>query len=110
MVKSIRNKSGLVVNWFKDIKNKHGRHFIQFDIVSFYPSITPTLLDDALTWAAELVELTPQQTKIIFQSRKSFLYMNGEPWVKKGDILMWEWEAMTVPRSANLWDCLSSVK
>ena len=93
MVKTIRNKGELVqwtntrdvVDWFKGIKNKKVLKFIQFDIVSFYPSITPTLLDEALTWAAEQVDLSPQQRTIIFQARKSFLYTNGKPWVKKGD-------------------------
>ena len=93
MVKTIRNKGELVqwtntrdvVDWFKSIKNKKALKFIQFDIVSFYPSITPTLLDEALTWAAGQVDLSPQQRKIIFQARKSFLYINGKPWVKKGE-------------------------
>ena len=65
MVKDIRNKGKLtqwtntmdVINWFKSIKNKERCKFIQFDIVGFYPNIKPTLLDEALTWAAELVDL-----------------------------------------------------
>ena len=59
--------------------------FIQFDIVSFYPSISPTLLENALSWAAKITELSPEQKRIIFQGRKSFLYVDGKPWVKKGD-------------------------
>ena len=93
IVKSIRSKKNLtqwtntkdVINWFKSIENKQRMKFIQFDIVSFYPSISPTLLENALSWAAKMVELTPQQRKIIFQSRKSFLYVDGKPWVKKGE-------------------------
>ena len=74
-----------VIDWFKSIQNKQMSKFIQFDIVGFYPNIKPTLLDDALTLAAGMVELSAQQRKIIFQARKSFLYLNGEPWVKKGE-------------------------
>ena len=94
MVKEIRGKSGLVqwtnttevINWFKSIQNKQMSKFIQFDIVGFYPNIKPTLLDDALAWSAGLVDLSEQQKKIIFQARKSFLYLNEKPWVKKGDV------------------------
>ena len=94
MVKTIRKISGLVqwtnttevITWFKNIQNKQMYKFIQFDIVGFYPNIKPTLLDDALAWAAGLVDLSAQQKKIIFQARKSFLYLNGKPWVKKGDV------------------------
>ena len=78
-------KSLKVINWFQKIQNKPRLKFIQFDIVSFYPSITPTLLEKSLTWAADLIELTPGQRKIIFQARKSFLYVDGKPWVKKGE-------------------------
>ena len=53
--------------------------------MAFYPSISPTLLEKALTWAAQLAEITPEQRKIIFQARKSFLYVDGKPWVKKGE-------------------------
>ena len=71
-VKTIREKSNLVqwtktddvINWFKNIKDKHRLKFIQFDIVAFYPSISPTLLKKALIWAAQLAETTPEQRTI----------------------------------------------
>ena len=93
LVKSIRSKGKLtqwtntkdVIKWFKNIKDKNRMKFIQFDIVSFYPSISPTLLENALSWAAKITELSPEQKRIIFQGRKSFLYVDGKPWVKKGD-------------------------
>ena len=45
----------------------------------------PTLLDQALEWATNYVDITPQQKKIIHQASQSFLYFGGQPWVKKGD-------------------------
>ena len=86
IVKTIRDKEKFtqwtntsdVINWFKNINDKKRMKFIQFDIVSFYPSISPTLLDNALSWATKIVEITPEQRKIILQARKSFLYVGEE--------------------------------
>ena len=74
-----------VLNWFKSIKNKSIYKFILFDIESFYPSITKELLEEALTWACQHINVTEQQKKIIMQASKTFLYSKGEPWVKKGE-------------------------
>ena len=94
IVKDIRAKSDLkqctntedVIQWFESIKERPKLSFIVFDIESFYPSITPTLLNRALEWAENYVTVTPQQTKIIHQASQSFLFSKGSPWVKKGDI------------------------
>ena len=37
-----------VLNWFDKIENKNKVAFIQFDIESFYPSITQKLLDKSI--------------------------------------------------------------
>ena len=50
-----------VLNWFNSIKNKKIFKFILFDIVSFYPSITQELLEEALEWAAQYTNVTVQQ-------------------------------------------------
>ena len=42
-----------VLEWFKSIRNKKIFKFINFDIDSFYPSITPALLKEALEWAIQ---------------------------------------------------------
>ena len=34
-----------VVNWFKNLSDKHKRKFIKFDIPEFYPSISENLLN-----------------------------------------------------------------
>ena len=44
--------NGEVLDWFMSIKNKNIYKFIQFDIESFYPSITQELLEKSLEWAS----------------------------------------------------------
>ena len=59
--------------------------FLQFDIKDFYPSIKETLSNEAIQFAKEHVLITRKDVEIIFHVRKSVLYNNGEPWVKKED-------------------------
>ena len=63
-----------VIEWFKALNNKKRKSFIQFDIESFYPSITPELLDRAREWAERYVDITPEEKNVIRQAKKSFLY------------------------------------
>ena len=87
IVKEIRRKSDLkqstntdeVIQWFESIKNRPRLSFIVFDIESFYPSITPSLLDKALEWAVNFVDVTPQQKTIIHQASQSFLFNEESP-------------------------------
>ena len=74
-----------VLDWFKSIRNKKIYRVINFDIESFYASITEELLIEALQWATQYIHVTDLQKKVIFQACKSFLYSKGAPWVKKGD-------------------------
>ena len=76
-----------VIEWFKNLKDKSKLSFIQFDIVEFYPSITENLLKDALNWAKNLVDLSNEEISIIVETKKSILFHNGQPWVKKGSKL-----------------------
>ena len=41
-----------VINWFKNLENKERLTFIQFDVVNFYASITPAIIENAITFAA----------------------------------------------------------
>ena len=75
-----------VINWFKELKNRNRLSFIIFDIEGYYPAITPKLVNKTLEWAMAFVNVTPQQRKIVFQACQSFLYSEGVPWVKKGDV------------------------
>ena len=72
-----------VIQWFQNIKEKERCSFVNFDIVEFYPSISPTLLDKSLTWARQLVTITNDEMDIISNARKSLLFSNGESWKKK---------------------------
>ena len=55
-----------------------------FDIKDFYPSIKEKLLWEAIRFAKLYISITNKGIEAIFQARKSLLYYNEEPWVKKG--------------------------
>ena len=57
--------------------------FWQFDIRDFYPSIKETLLHEAIQLAKEHVPITRKDVEVIFHARKSVLYNDRDPWVKK---------------------------
>ena len=66
-----------VLDWFKSIRNKKIYKFINFDIETFYASITEELLIEALQWATQYIHVTELQKKVILQACKSFLYSKG---------------------------------
>ena len=72
-----------VIDWFVNIRNKNRTTFFQFDIESFYPSISPQLFNEALNFARNTVDISDSDYEIITQSRKTLLFNNEEPWVKK---------------------------
>ena len=72
-----------VISWFSNIKNKSSKRFFKFDVVSFYPSITKQLLDYAITWGNQYATLTNEDINIVTHARKSFLFLNSQPWKKK---------------------------
>lgn len=72
-----------VIEWFKGINSKSTSHFIKFDIVSFYPSITLDLLSKSIEFAKQYYTITDDIVEAIMNTRKSFLFFKGEPWVKK---------------------------
>ena len=49
----------------------------------FYPSIQESLLHEAMQFAREHVPITRKDVEVIFHVRKSVLYNDGEPQVKK---------------------------
>ena len=49
-----------------------------------YGSITEELLDKAIEWAKQYVEISDSDKDIIFQAKKSVIYHKNEPWKKKG--------------------------
>ena len=87
----VRSKTGFnqwkntnsVLEWFRAQPNKKRLKFIQFDIQSYYPNITPELLGKALDWATSFTPITPDEREIIIHAKRSLLYFKGSPWVKK---------------------------
>ena len=74
-----------VLTWFKGLESEKNMSFFKFDIQAFYPSISPELLTNALEFARSKCEICDNDFNIIMQCRKTFLFNNGEPWVKKGE-------------------------
>ena len=62
---------------------KNRKSFIFFDIADFYPSITESLLDKTIDWAPPFAAITHSDISIIKHVRKSLLFHDGLPWVKR---------------------------
>jgi hypothetical protein len=78
--------TGEVLEWFSSLDSKEELKFIQFDIESFYPSITPKLLKKAIQLAKEYTILSEEEEKIIIHSRKAVVSDTSEQiWAKKED-------------------------
>lgn len=75
-----------VIEWFTKIEGKKSLRFFIFDIVAYYPSISPELLNKAFEFARAEVFINEFDMKVIKQARKTFLFHKGEPWVKKGNV------------------------
>ena len=73
---------------FRNINNKRLYKFLQFNIKAFYPSIKETklyneVLHEVIQSAKDHVPIKRKDVEVIFHARKSVLYSDGEPWVKK---------------------------
>ena len=67
-----------VIEWFGNIEQKSRHSFISFNIVDFYPSISEYLLDQALSWASRLADISHEDISIIKHAKKSLLFNNGK--------------------------------
>ena len=74
-----------VIEWFKSITSKNDCTFLKFDIDNFYPSITLDLFNKAIQHAKQYVDVSDDDLGIILQARKTLLFNDGEPWVKRTD-------------------------
>ena len=72
-----------IIEWYKAIDDKQNSSFIQFDIESFYPSIKKELFDNAILFAKTITDISDEELNIIMESRKTLLFNNEIPWVKK---------------------------
>ena len=57
--------------------------FIKLDIAEFYPSISEEILDNAILFAQQHINIPEKDLRIIKNRRKSLLYNNNEPLKKK---------------------------
>ena len=62
--------TGSVLNWFSGLKGKEKLTLLQFDVVNFYASITPKLLNDAIAFAEKYVAIDDTTKKTILQATK----------------------------------------
>ena len=74
-----------VINWFKNLSDKHKRKFIKFDIAEFYPSISENLLNKSIAYAKSFTKIEDNAINAIKLARKSLLFNKDGTWVKKGD-------------------------
>ena len=72
-----------MLDWFKQIKNKHLYKFAKFDIKECYPSIKEFLLKNATNFARQHTEISEKDKAIIFHARKSLLFNGQHVWIKK---------------------------
>ena len=73
------------IEWFKALENKENMSFIIFDVEKFYPSISKELLVSSLQWSRNYTKVTDEEIDVILAARKAFVYVDGEPWTKKGN-------------------------
>ena len=93
IIKTVRSKtkyqqwinSDDVITWFSELPDKNRLKFISFDVVSMYPSISKTLLENALQWASQYIQISDQDKETIMACKSSLLYDNEmNVWKKKG--------------------------
>ncbi len=77
--------SHTTIDWFNAIDNKHRHRFTEFDIIDFYPSISETLLKDALEFARQHTTIKDLEVQTILHARRTLLFTEGSIWVKCSD-------------------------
>ena len=79
--------TGEVIDWFRANCAPGQVRFLQFDIDSFYPSISELLLDRALQFAQERMVIKQEDIDIIKHSRQSLLFCpRGDVWQRKDSL------------------------
>ena len=58
-----------VLQWYKRLQNKRNSTFICFDVVKFYPSISEALLNRALDFASQHVNISATDRQIIINAK-----------------------------------------
>ena len=78
-----RRNTSDVIKWFKSIPHKRVSSFVNFNVENFRPLISVKLFADSIKYAKNVTGISDQDIAIIMQVRKTLLFQNGEPWVKK---------------------------
>ena len=79
-----------VINWFTKIPDMQKHSFASFDIDSFYPSITESLLSKAISFAKNYTTISDKDIDIIMHCRKSLLFDNETAWTRKNRSSMFD--------------------
>ena len=79
-----------VINWFTNIPDMQKHSFASFDINSFYPSITESLVSEAISFAKNYTTISDKDIDIIMHCRKSLLFDNETAWTKKNHSSMFD--------------------
>ena len=74
--------SDATIDWFMKLENKSNLRFLQFDVVDFYASISPQLLENSLAFAASYMPISKITRDTILQATNSFLFSDKQAWVK----------------------------
>ena len=78
--------SNEVILWFNKYKTNPKRRnpkFVVYDIGDYYPSVTEQLMNDALDWATQHVEISADERNVIIKSKYAFLYHGDRAWTKR---------------------------
>ncbi|KAJ8045518.1 hypothetical protein HOLleu_08541 [Holothuria leucospilota] len=63
-----------VIKWYQEIPDKQACSFFGFDVVEFYPSISETLLQQALQYASGFTQITPREKEVIISAKSTLLF------------------------------------
>ena len=91
IISAVKTKSHLVqwknsdatIDWFVKLENKSNLRFLQFDVVDFYASITPQLLENSLTFAASYTPINQLTRDTVLQACALVLQHLGN-WILSG--------------------------
>ena len=72
-----------VIEWLNNFESKDQLSFTVFDIESFYPSTSENLLIKVIQFAKQMTEIPNEKINLIMQARKTLLFNEIIPWVKK---------------------------
>ena len=75
--------SDTILDWFKQMKNKHLHKSAAFDMKEFYPSIKECLLKNAVNFVGQHTEISEKDKAVIFHARKSLLFNGQHVWIKR---------------------------